>query len=270
MHASRRILARADCNQLLTPLHAACGNGYAPIVSLLLRHGANAGARWQGRRETTSSQQVKAACRFEAPLAVACRYGHGEVVKRLLQDKAARATADDADSSGRTPLVYACAAGLAGAAAALIDAGARVEGVGDLSTGETPLLQAAHRGLSEVVALLAQRGAPLDEQDSRGRTALFLAAEGGHTTCVSALVVAGAATEVTDAGGTTPLARAEQLGHDDAAALLRPRTPAAGPHRPRLAPLKGVGGQGGDGAVRGGQGRVEEPSSQQSRVEASS
>lgn len=244
LHLTRT--ARADCNQLLTPLHAACGNGYASIAVLLLRHGADAGARAAGGDGAPASQQVRAACRFETPLAAACRYGQGAVAELLLQNEAARATVDEADATGRTPLVYACAAGLTDAAVALLEAGARMDGVGNAAEGDTPLLSAARRGLSEVVALLAKRGAPLDQQDSRGRTALFLAAEGGHAACVSALVAAGASPAVADGGGTTPLARAEQLGHDEVASLLRAHTPPSGPRRTRLAPLKGAGESAGD------------------------
>uniref|UniRef100_A0A8D2FCZ7 Ankyrin repeat domain 27 n=1 Tax=Theropithecus gelada TaxID=9565 RepID=A0A8D2FCZ7_THEGE len=76
-----------------SPLHVAALHGRVDLIPLLLKHGANAGAR-------NADQAV--------PLHLACQQGHFQVVKCLLDSNA---KPNKKDLSGNTPLIYACSGG---------------------------------------------------------------------------------------------------------------------------------------------------------------
>jgi ankyrin repeat protein len=73
-----------------------------------------------------------------------------------------------------TPLTAASSRGCAAVAAALIKAGADVNGKNGL--GQTPLMYAAFQGDVATVRVLRAAGADLQAQDDRGRTAAQFAA----------------------------------------------------------------------------------------------
>ncbi len=76
---------------------------------------------------------------------------------------------------GMTPLLYAARDGRVATAAALLDAGANIEGVE--ANGITPLLMAISNDRMDVAKLLIERGADLDSRDWYGRTPLWSAVE---------------------------------------------------------------------------------------------
>ncbi|VTJ62928.1 Hypothetical predicted protein [Marmota monax] len=76
-----------------SPLHVAALHGRVDLIPLLLKHGANAGAR-------DANQAV--------PLHLACQKGHFQVVKYLLDSNV---KPNKKDISGNTPLIYACSSG---------------------------------------------------------------------------------------------------------------------------------------------------------------
>ena len=163
-----------------TPLHPACGQGDAAVVSLLLAAGADVDVRdYHGA----------------TPLHDACRSGRPVIVSLLL---AAGADVDVRTRCGTTPLHSACGSGHAAVVSLLLAAGADVD-VRGLS-GYTPLFTAcncAHgmfprsrfRGHAAIVQLLLDTGATnlRDRATSLERALLW-----GQRECVLALLRAGA------------------------------------------------------------------------------
>lgn len=83
-------------------------------------------------------------------------------------------------------LQNACGAGLAEAAAFLLESGCDVDDVTD--TENTALMAAAEAGHADVVALLLEAWADVDAAGEYGETALIKAAAGGACRCGYAVV----------------------------------------------------------------------------------
>jgi len=84
----------------------------------------------------------------------------------------------------------------------------------------TPLQWAARNGHVAAIAALLKAGAHVDGPNSGGYTPLMLAAGNGHTAAIDALIAAGADVHHANGGGETALHRASQFGHLDAARVL--------------------------------------------------
>jgi hypothetical protein len=150
-----------------TALHAACQEGHAECVALLLRAGAMA--------DTPGAGGV-------TPLIVACESAQLACVKLLLDAKADVAAKDDDNSA--TALHGACNAGATECAQALLSARAPVDAVD--AAGASPLIVAAYAGHARCVKVLLTAGAD-DTLEYEGKTAVELAEEAGHAECVAVL-----------------------------------------------------------------------------------
>ncbi|XP_042824227.1 ankyrin repeat domain-containing protein 27 isoform X1 [Panthera tigris] len=135
-----------------SPLHVAALHGRADLVPLLLKHGANAGAR-------NVNQAV--------PLHLACQKGHFQVVKYLLDSNA---KPNKKDISGNTPLIYACSNGHHEVAALLLQHGASINVCNN--KGNTALHEAVIEKHVFVVELLLLHGASVQVLNKRQCTAL--------------------------------------------------------------------------------------------------
>ncbi|XP_062997471.1 ankyrin repeat domain-containing protein 27 [Elgaria multicarinata webbii] len=136
----------------MTPLHAAALHGHADLVSLLLKHGANIGAKDANRA---------------VPLHLACQSGHFQVVKCLTECSAKQ---NKKDVHGNTPLMYACMSGYEEIAAFLLQHGALV----NLSNnqGNTSLHRAVIGSYETLVQLLLRHGASTHIRNNRQCTPL--------------------------------------------------------------------------------------------------
>ena len=199
------ILVDLKTRKGLTPLQAACYQGYHSIAILLLNKGADVNAQKIGGSSS---------------LLYAVQKNHPEVVKLLLdQDDI---LVDLKTSVGLTPLQAACYQGYRNIAVLLLDKGADVNA--QMNGGFSPLYMAVQNKHNDVVELLlSQAGILVDLQiGSKGYSPLHLAALVGDIDMIKLLVEQGqASTSLKTTDGETPLQIAERKQHHKAAALLK-------------------------------------------------
>jgi ankyrin repeat protein len=131
-----------------------------------------------------------------------------ETVKLLL---AAGASANDSNTSGETPLMYAAIEDTA-LFRAVFDGGGK-ETVNKTSKDKsTALMFAAAAGKTDNVKILLDAGADVKAKTSTDITALVLAADGGNTALVAMLINAGADINIKTKSGVTPLSAALAAG----------------------------------------------------------
>ncbi|CAM9511703.1 unnamed protein product [Choristocarpus tenellus] len=168
-----------------TLLHTASRQGYTELVSLLLSHGAIAGA-YTLRRLT--------------PLHLAAYRGHLEVARLLVE---AWAPVDDRDMAGSTPLHLATIKGHGDVARLLLQCGANIDGLE--GQGWTALHFACWKGYTDIVRLFLLHRADMEvriPQDSV--TPLHLACIWGHREVTRLLLSFGANASSRNATGDLP------------------------------------------------------------------
>jgi ankyrin repeat protein len=106
----------------------------------------------------------------------AAREGRADLIPALVKQGAA--PNQRAGVNGWTPLMHAIHKYQKGSVAALLDAGADVNGRG--ADGSTPLMMAAGYGYTDIVNLLLDRGADAHAQMSDGSNALTFAVLGAN------------------------------------------------------------------------------------------
>ena len=151
-----------------TPLHRAAAAGQARMITLLFEHGADVNAPVEEQSVPTPFGDF--ALGGEGALHLAAQRGDVASVRVLL---ARGAAVDGIDAWGWTPLWNAVSFGREGAARALFDGGAAVNG----RHSAAPLLHAAYGGYPRVVALLLDRGANIAARSPPGASALHRAVE---------------------------------------------------------------------------------------------
>ena len=126
----------------------------------------------------------------------------------LLKDRSSvRWQLNMCDECERTPLYVACRAGHTEAARVLLEAGAAVDQAKNafLAQGVTALHAAAHFGHAETAKLLIHAGASLDRPSDKG-SPLLIACQRGHVEVARLLVACHAAVDlIDDADGATAL-----------------------------------------------------------------
>ncbi|OCB90859.1 cyclin-dependent protein kinase inhibitor [Sanghuangporus baumii] len=133
------------------------------------------------------------------PLSLACRVGHVDVVRLLLQHNARNAP----NTNGEYPIHIAAQEGHAELCRLLRD----YEGwdVPDKYNEWTPLFHAARHGHESCVRVLLELGSRVDVVDETGRQAVFYAAWYGHPSCVNLLLEASSETATgTSVAGFSP------------------------------------------------------------------
>jgi ankyrin repeat protein len=190
-------------------LLAAMSDGSAPIVRLLMAHGAKA--------QAVDALKVTA-------VHAATRGGDYETV-RIMVDADLRV--DDADFAGFTPLMGAAFGGNVPAVELLLSKGANVNAVsgdgsfqkvkaGTIALGRwTPLLAAATRGSPELMRTLLEAGADVNATDVRGMTPLMLAVatDRQNVDVIRALINRKADVNLRSLAGETALDWAMKIGN---------------------------------------------------------
>lgn len=138
------------------------------------------------------------------PLMDAVKAGDVEKAKKTLLD--GETSANQADASDRTVLMYAAGSGDAAMVRLLLDAGARP--ILTDKRGYTALHAAAENGYDEVMAMLMAAGARPDADDRTGVTPLMLAVSASCVPCVRMLLAARADPDRGDLGGRNARERA--------------------------------------------------------------
>jgi len=200
----------------VTPLQLAAINGSAPMLTRLLKAGADPNAPLTAASDTA--------------LMMAARTGRVDAIGVLVE---AGAKVNTKESwGGTTPLMWAVSEGHAGAARALIGAGADVnarsnyvaaangrgfEGrtpladkadakVEEFASGWlTPLMLAAREGSVELAGILVDASADVNARSGDGKTALALAIFNGNYDVASLLIDRKADVDIPDAQRFTPL-----------------------------------------------------------------
>ena len=173
--------------------HLAPRSEHVEVALLLLKHGADPGARNE---------------RGSRPLHLASLSGFMEIVQFLIEHGVDRAAQDN---DGRTPLHFASENGHVGVARYLVKHGAD-QMIQDKS-GWTPLDLASKGGHIEVVRYLVEHGTGPTVQNKNGLMALHKASQGGHIEVVRYLVEHGTDPTIQDKYGWTPLHLASLAGH---------------------------------------------------------
>uniref|UniRef100_A0A4W5RID7 Ankyrin-1 n=1 Tax=Hucho hucho TaxID=62062 RepID=A0A4W5RID7_9TELE len=232
-----------------TPLHMACRAGHYEVAEFLLTNAApvDAKAKVMTSHTHTQSEQhsicllvphmtTNTICMYlsslsPTPLHCACRMGHKELVKLLLEHKA---NPNSTTTSGHTPLHIAAREGHAQTTRILLDMEAQQTKMTkvqyfvrcphtlismDVSLcgpkGFTPLHVASKYGKVDVAELLLERGGNPNAAGKNGLTSLHVAVHHDNLDVVNLLVSKGGSPHSAARNGYTPLHIAAQQGHTD-------------------------------------------------------
>lgn len=176
-----RMPAPYDMRQLL---HVACARKNPRVVRMLLDHGCDANAPWEGVH----------------PIVLACSmHGDPDIVRILMERGASCAVVD---AHGYSPLARASIHGFVDVARVLCPHASPAERDAALRL----TCRFGHGSLRDVLRVLLSHGARVNAADQHGRTPLHFAATTGREDAdVIALLEFGANVHRTDAWGNTPL-----------------------------------------------------------------
>lgn len=206
----------------------AAADGRWEQARLLLALGGDPGAALegfltQGEPDAERARELAGRMRsVNAPLRrgrralnLACRRGLAETIGALLE---AGADANAEDAMGVTPLGELPRRFHAGAAAALLAAGARVDHVS--AKGQSLAHHAVYWDAPKALEWLVASGAPMDLSNRWGETPLERAVQLGRLDCARRLIAAGADVNRPGSRGKTPLYWAVARGLEDLAREL--------------------------------------------------
>ncbi|SCV49926.1 related to Ca2+/calmodulin-dependent protein kinase Ibeta2 [Fusarium fujikuroi] len=184
-----------------TPLRESRKKGHNAVEKLLLK----AGARSEVRSPELSSSLHEAAQR-----------GYYDQMIILLRRR--RATIEDKDDFGRTPLILAAAEGHMNTASLLLIHGANMEAFDH--SNYTPLMAASDQDRTSMVAMLVRYNADVWARDIEGNTSMSLASRKGHLGTVVCLCTRNGLVNTPNNSGETPLVLAAKGGHTEVAKKL--------------------------------------------------
>jgi len=152
----------------------------------------------------------------EAQLLFAAENGHVDKLSALLAEKDVKV--DCPNSSAVTALFLAAKEGHEECLRLLLEAGARVDGIGLGNTALSPLWVATYAGHKNCVERLVKAGANLDTKFPE--TPLFIAAREGRADCLKILIEAGSNVNVKNNRGQNPMHIACSEVHESCVELL--------------------------------------------------
>ncbi|KAK0399896.1 hypothetical protein QR680_003264 [Steinernema hermaphroditum] len=220
-----------------TALTLACAGGYADLVDLLIRKGADVEHRDKkgftplvlaatGGHVDCVKHLLDASCMVDAvsertkdtALSLACSGGRKEVVEILLK---ANANKEHRNVSDYTPLSLAASGGYIEIIQLLLNAGAEINSRTGSKLCISPLMLAAMNGHEAATKLLLERGSDINAHIETNRnTALTLACFQGRVEVVRLLLKYNANVEHRAKTGLTPLMEAANGGYSAVGKLL--------------------------------------------------
>ena len=164
----------------LTALSSAAKFGHAAVIEALTDHHA---LELQKQHRSGDDSDTAFGQRRSASLLLACRFGHADAVRALVQRGV---DVDVKDSSGRTPLLWACIQGHDALIPILLDAGAKpIDADRD---GCSSLMHCCRQGHTSIVLMLINHKADVSQRDENGCTALMWACRAGQAAQVQLLI----------------------------------------------------------------------------------
>ncbi|VDI36871.1 Hypothetical predicted protein, partial [Mytilus galloprovincialis] len=202
----RLLLKNADINKVdhegWTSLMSACKVGNFKVINILLEYKADVNCYSESTGDT--------------PLTIACTYGDGGEVIKLLLEKGA--DWKKPNNIGQTALILACMHGKTQNVSKLLDY--RVDTDVTDKNGVSPLKAACHGLYLEIVKLLIKAGANIDIADLNGYTPLISACETQNLQLVELLINNKADVDKSTPGGWNPYLIAIKTHNDEIANLL--------------------------------------------------
>lgn len=201
------IKSGANVNQInengVTPLHHAVSNRHLDIVTFLVENGAT--VNFQNNRDGLT------------PLHHSCLNGDVEIVKLLVNHGA---NVNKVDYNVRTPFYQACYKGFLTIIQFLVAHGARVNQIHE--TEQMPLFGACLSKKVDIVKYLLENGANANAKTKHGITSLHLTCFIGELSITTLLINHGAAdVNIKERdSGDTPLCQASKNGHVSIVQLL--------------------------------------------------
>ncbi|CAM9221384.1 unnamed protein product [Ectocarpus fasciculatus] len=226
---SEVLTTREWAEMLQFPLECAAAQGNVALTQVLLRAGADMGSALHaavryGHGEVVKTLLENGACvsikdaRGSTPLQVAAVFGYTEIIQSLLRKGAEK---DLLNAHKCTPLYGALLFGHFTSARALMAAGADVNVRCGLLK-RTVLSLAAEKGHVDILRALVKHGADVAAVDNDQDTALHVAAQFNRAEVIDALVDMGTNIEAHNAIGCTPLHLAcHMLRHQAVVALSK-------------------------------------------------
>lgn len=182
-----------------TPLHYAASCGIHDVIKFLILERSQDVNAWAFYKET--------------PLGVACRNGHSEVARVLLE---CNADTEIRDVEDRSPLERASSRGHIDIVRVLLDYGADAKA--QAMDKNTPLHFAFEQ--AAIARMLLERGANANARNGEGETPLHRVSEHGCVEGARVLLEHGADANARDNANHTPLFKASRAGSLDVARLL--------------------------------------------------
>ena len=206
----------------VTPLWIAAKNGFLSLATALVvqQHAdINKQTKYYVQNGVDGGETTNEV--GETPLFVACKYGHSEIV-RMLIEKGADVTITN--THGESPIFIASCRGFADIVEILLELSNPDVNLEKLLNGATPLFVACQNGHCDVVKLLLEKGKAYVDKPRKteiGETPLYIACYRWHVDIVKILIEHGAnANFKTAVGDDTPLFLACALGRADLVSIL--------------------------------------------------
>ncbi|XP_052106905.1 uncharacterized protein LOC127739284 isoform X2 [Mytilus californianus] len=153
-----------------------------------------------------------------SPVMIACKHGHTEIAKMLL-DRGA--DCNNCDMWGQSPVMIACEHGHTEIVKILLERGVDYDKCNWV--GQSPVMKACEHGHTEIVKGLLDRGVDYNKCDKYGHSPVMMVCEHGHTEIVQMLLDKGVDYNKCDLFRETPAWKACEHGHTEILMMLLDR-----------------------------------------------